>query len=176
MTILVKSSQYVMPLILVLFANILLFSKNKNLVDSFVTGAKDGAKCCFKLLPTLLLVMCSVQALFSSGAVDIICNMFRPVLLFFGVPEELFPSIVLRPFSGSAVTAVADKMFRDFGADSTVSKIACLLMGSTDTIIYTLSIYFSSANIKRTRYALPASFVVFLFSIFICVAVGKMML
>ena len=176
MKFLVNASWYIIPLILVTFAFILLFSKNKNIADSFVSGAKEGAVCCYKLLPTLLIVMCGVSALFSSGAVDILCNALKRAFVFFGVPPEMLPSIVLRPFSGSAVTAVADKMFRDYGPDSDVSRIACLLMGSTDTIIYTLSIYFSAANIKRTRYALPASFVVFIFSIFVCVAVGKMML
>lgn len=176
MNVLLNASKYVMPLILVFFSLVLLLSENKNIISAFVSGAKNGAYSCFDLLPTLLLIICGVQALFSSGAVDLLCYVLSPVLSMLGVPDEMLASIVLRPFSGSAVTAVADKMFRDFGADSKVSKIACLLMGSTDTIIYTLSLYFSSANIKRTRYALPASFVVFLFSVFVCVTVGKVML
>ena len=114
--------------------------------------------------------------MFSSGAVDLLCGIFRPLLLLFGVPEDMLPAIILRPISGSGVTAIADKMFARLGSDSDVTKITCLLMGSTDTIIYTLNVYFSAAKIKRTRYALPASFVVFVFSIFVCVAVGKMML
>ena len=123
-----------------------------------------------------MLVMCGVSAMYSSGAVDVLCAVFKPVLALFGVPEEILASIVLRPFSGSGVTAVADRMFAAIGPDSEPAKIACLLMGSTDTIIYTLSMYFASAKIKRTRYALPASFVVFVFSIFFCTFVGKRML
>lgn len=176
MNILVSISQYVMPIILLAFALIFLLSKNKNILDAFLYGAKEGAECCFGLLPTLLLVMCGVGAMFSSGAVDILCGIFGPVLTLFGINEQMLPTIILRPFSGSGVTAIADKMFRELGPDSDVSKTACLLMGSTDTIIYTLSMYFSSANVKRTRYALPASFIVFIFSIFICCFVGKIML
>ena len=150
MTLLTELTKFVMPIILLAFALVLVLSK-KNLLDSFVKGAREGMECCVNLLPTLLLVMCGVSALFSSGAVDVLCNFSRPLLSAFGVPEEMLPSIILRPFSGSGVTAVADRMFRECGPDSVPSKIACLLMGSTDTIIYTLSLYFSAAKIKRTR-------------------------
>ena len=165
----------VLPFLALIFALILLTSK-RNLLDDFFAGAKQGAECCFGLFPTLILVMFSVSMLFSSGAVDILCSAFSPVLNLMNVPEEMIAPIILRPFSGSAVTSVADKMFKELGPDSLVSKTACLLMGSTDTIIYTLSLYFSSANIKRTRYALPASFIVFLFSIYVSVTVAKFML
>lgn len=172
MIFLEKCTVYIMPLILVGVALVLLFSK-KELVISFTQGAREGMTTCVNLLPTLLLIMCGVSALFSSGGVDILCSIFRPVLTFLGVPEELLPSIILRPFSGSGVTAVADRLFKNIGADSHVAKTACLLMGSTDTIIYTLSVYFSAANIKKTQYALPASFVVFLFSIIVSVLIGR---
>ena len=164
----------VMPSMLLIFALILL-TPGKKMIESFLEGAREGARCCYELFPTLLLVMCGVSALFASGAVDLLCKNLNPLLVFFGVPQEMLPSVVLRPFSGSAVTAVADKLFRDYGADSVIAKVTCLLMGSTDTKIYTLSVYFSSANIKRTRYAIPASFIVFLFSVFVCTYVGKIM-
>ncbi|MBE6681208.1 MAG: spore maturation protein [Ruminococcaceae bacterium] len=175
MTFFLGITKYIMPLLLLLFAFVFIFSKN-NPIDSFIKGAKEGALCCYNLLPSLLLIMCGVSALFSSGAVDLACDALSPVLDFLGVPQEMLSTIVLRPFSGSAVTAVADKMFNQYGADSDASKIACLLMGSTDTIIYTLSMYFSAVNIKRTRYALPASLLVFIFSVFVCVTVGNHML
>ena len=165
----------VMPGILLLFSLLLLVSK-KDLLKSFFDGAKSGFESCVGLLPTLLLVMCSVSAVFASGGADILCNVLDPFFSKLGIPDELLASIVLRPFSGSAVTAVADRMFKENGPDSFVSKTASLLMGTTDTIIYTLSIYFSSVKIKRTRYALPVSFIVFLFSIVLCVSVGKILL
>ncbi|MBO4950059.1 MAG: hypothetical protein J6E38_03470 [Clostridia bacterium] len=175
MNFLEKCTVFIMPLILVCVAFMLLLSK-RELVISFMDGAREGMATCINLLPTLLLIMCGVSALFSSGGVDVLCSIFRPVLTFLGVPEELLPSIILRPFSGSGVTAVADRLFKEIGADSYVAKTACLLMGATDTIIYTLSVYFSAANIKKTRYALPASFVVFLFSIIVSVLIGRKLL
>lgn len=168
-------SCYVLPMIMLLFALVLLLSK-KNLADCFIKGAKEGMENCINLLPTLVLIMCGVSALYSSGAVDVLCNIFTPVFTVFGVPEELLPSIILRPFSGSGVTAVADRLFKESGPDSLPSKIACILMGTTDTIIYTLSMYFSAAKIKRTRYALPASFIVLIFSVFVSTYIGRIFL
>lgn len=166
--------KYVMPILLLSFS-LLLFMSKKSLYDSFVRGTKEGLECCVSLFPTLLLVMCGVGGLYSSGAIDVLCEFSKPLFSFFGVPDEMLPSIVLRPFSGSGVTAVADRMFRESGADSYASKIACLLMGTTDTIIYTLSVYFSAAGIKKTRHALASSFAVFIFSIFVCTFVGNLL-
>ncbi len=170
-----KISVYAMPLILLIFALVLVLGKG-DFTESFIKGASDGAKSCINLLPTMLLIMCGVSALFASGAVDVLTGLFSPILTFFGVPEEMLPSIILRPFSGNGVMAAADRMFQEAGADSEASKIASILMGSTDTIIYTLSVYFSAAKIKTTGYALPASFLVFFFSIFVSVFVGKLFL
>lgn len=169
------ATKTVMPLLLAVFAVILISSK-KSLIDSFVLGVNEGMECCKRLLPTLLLIMCAVSAMFSSGAVDVLCRLFRPLVSAIGIDETLLPAIILRPFSGSGVTAIADKLFETSGPDSIPAKTASILMGSTDTIIYTLGMYFSAVKIKKTRYALPASFLVFVFSILLCNAVGKSLL
>lgn len=172
MDFVIKLSSLSLPLILLLFAMLLFFSK-EDYMESFAVGAKEGMINCINLFPTLLLIMCGVSMLFSSGAVDVLCRVFSGALTFFGVPKEMLPSIILRPFSGSGVTAVSDRLFRQCGPDSLVSRIACLLMGSTDTIIYTLGVYFSAAGIKKTRHALASSLIVFLFSIVFCTFVGN---
>ncbi len=148
----------------------------KDCFDSFCSGAFDGLKCCYRMIPSLMLVVCLINAFTSSGLADIMCCLLKSLLEPFNVPKELLPAIVLRPFSGSAVTAVADKLFSEVGADSFVSKTACILMGTTDTIVYTLSLYFSGANIKKTRYAFPLSFIVFVFSVLLCSFVSEMFL
>lgn len=165
----------VMPLILAVFG-VLMIASRQNLIDSFICGVNEGFECCKRLLPTLLLIMCAVSAMYSSGAVEVLCGLFKPLLSALGVDEMLLPAIILRPFSGSGVTAIADKLFETAGPDSSTSKTASLLMGSTDTIIYTLGMYFSAVKIKKTRYALPASFLVFVFSIILCNAVGRLLL
>lgn len=166
-------SAFMMPSVLVLTAVEIL--RNGNSMNAFSKGAEDGIKSCVGLLPSLLMIMCSVNALFSSGLADLFCSMLSPILGVLKVPTAMIPSVVLRPFSGSAVTALADKLFATEGADSTTAKIACLLMGSTDTVLYTLGMYMSSAKIKKTRYAVPASLIVFVFSVFFCCILGSVL-
>lgn len=172
MIVLEGITAFTLPLIILFFA-LLLFTCKRDLLHSFIDGAREGLMSCVNLLPTFLLVMVGVSFLFSSGAVDILCNIFGPLLKTVGVHEDMLPTIILRPFSGSGVTAVADRMFKVCGPDSLASKTACLLMGSTDTIIYTLSVYFSAAGIKKTRHALASSFIVFIFSVVFCTFVGN---
>lgn len=148
------------------------FIKSKDSVKAFTSGAVDGMRCCAELLPSIILIMCSINALFASGLCDVLCNMFSPVLRAVKVPDAMIPAVILRPFSGSGVTALADKLFESEGADSAVAKTACLLMGSTDTVLYTLGMYMGAAKIKKTRYALPASLIVFAFSVVFCSFMG----
>ena len=164
----------IMPLCLC-FVSVFFITGGKKSVTLFTQGAEQGIKCCVSLLPTFALVICGVNAMFASGFTDLLCNLLQPLFLRIGVPKEMLPSVILRPFSGSAVTAVADRMFRENGADSLVSKTASLLMGSTDTIIYTLGVYFSAANVKKTRYAMSASFLIFIISVLVCCSVGRIM-
>lgn len=167
----VDFSSLIMPLVLCFAA--LAFLLNKDCIKAFTDGAADGMKCCVELLPAMLLIMCSVNALFSSGLSDIVCKVFSPVLSVIGVPDEMIPTVVLRPFSGSASTSLAHKLFSYSGPDSSPSKIACLLMGSTDTLLYTLGMYLSSINVKKTGYAIPASLIVFVFSVIVCSTIGN---
>ena len=167
-------SSCILPFVLVSVS--LVFLRKQSLLQSFFKGAEEGMKQCAALLPTLLLIMCAVNCVFASGAVDVLCTFFEPIALRSGISGELLPSIILRPFSGSAVTAVADRLFAEAGPDSPQAKSASILMGSTDTILYTLSVYFSSCKIKRTRYALPASLIVFVFSIFVSFTIANLML
>ncbi len=175
MRVIFAISSFVLPFLLLVFA-FLLMKPKANLFDSFVDGAKSGLETVTSLIPTLVLVMVGVNMLFASGAVDILASLLNPLLAPLGVPKEMLPNIVLRPFSGSATTVVADKMFRDFGADSDISKTSSILMGCTDTIIYTVAVYFSSVKIKKTRYAITSSFIVFAFSIFVSIFASEFLL
>lgn len=162
---------YILPAVMCISA--VCFLTGKDSMASFSDGASDGIRCCVSLLPTMLLIMCSVNALFSSGLADILCYVFSPVLKLIKVPEAMISTVILRPFSGSGVTALADRLFASEGADSAVAKTACLLMGSTDTVLYTLGMYMSGAGIKKTRYAVPASLTVFIFSVAFCSILGN---
>lgn len=153
------------PLIILLACIMILTSSKKKLDDEFLVGAKEGLETSFKILPSLIMLVCGVRMISASGAIQQICNAVGFFTDFVGIPKELVPVIIVRPFSGSAATAVADNLFKTVGPDSFAGRCASVLMGSSDNIVYTLAMYFSSAGIKKTRYALPASFIVLLFCV-----------
>lgn len=146
------------PVIVFTTAIIILFSK-KDLGSEFLKGAKDGLDTAFSLIPGLVMLISGVRMLTSSGAFDMLCRVFKPIAAIFGLPSDILPVLLLRPFSGSATTAVADSLFSSVGPDSTSGLCASILMGASDTIIYTISLYYTAANIKKTAFSLPASFI-----------------
>ena len=159
-------------LIIMICACLIAFSK-KDLTQSFLDGAKSGLDVSISLLPSLVMLVCGVKMLFASGFVDIFVNVLKPVFDILGVPAELASMVVVRPFSGSASTALAQQIYDSYGPDSFVSRCLSVIMGSSDTIFYTIGMYFSAVKIKKTRYTVAASLLVFLFCTFSGVYVCK---
>lgn len=149
---------YAIPVIIALAGVFILFSKN-NLFDEFLAGGKEGAQTCAKLLPSLVMLICATRMFSASGALDAICDGIGIFTRRLGIPDSVIPVILMRPISGSAATAMINNLFSIDGPDSFAGRCASILMGSSDTIIYTLAMYFGAAGIKKTRYALPASFI-----------------
>lgn len=172
--ILEKFGYAVSPLIAFAAALIMLFSK-RNLGDKFLFGAREGMETALGLIPTMVMLICAVRMFCASGAVDIIAHFSDGLFSKLGIPTDLIPLILVRPFSGSASTAIADSLFRNVGPDSFAGKSASVLMGSSDTIVYILSLYFGAVNIKKTRYALAASFIILIFCTFISVRLTRLM-
>ncbi len=134
--------------------------------DSFRRGAKEGLETAVGLLPVLIALLVGVEMLRASGAVAFVCLLIEPVTSRLGVPSELLPLVLTRPFSGSAATATYAALLESEGADSFPSFCASVIMGSSDTVVYIISVYFSSLNFKKSRHAYPCAFAVMLFSIF----------
>ena len=93
----------------------------------------------------------------NSGTIDIIINILKPVLLKFNVPSEILPLAILRPISGSGSIAIATEIMKNYGTDTLIGLIASVIMGATETTIYTIAVYTSSIKIKNTRFVLWAS-------------------
>ncbi len=163
---------YSIPVIILVTAIAILLSKN-DLFNELIKGCRDGFTTSVKLLPTLIILICAVRMFSASGGLELLCNILSKITEPLGLPKELIPVILTRPISGSAATATIDNLYSQYGPDSFAGRCASVLMGSTDTIIYTLGMYFGAAGIKRTRYALPAAFILFIFSIAVSVTVTK---
>lgn len=147
-----------MPTIILLIIAYGVIEKSK-VYDTFLKGAKDGAKTVVKLFPTLLGIFVAVGALRSSGILDLIIQTLSPIISLLKIPVEVMPLAMLRPISGSASMAVATDIMTKYGVDSTIGLIASTIMGSTETTFYTIAIYTSAVGIKKIRFVLIASLI-----------------
>lgn len=125
--------------------------------DTFIGGAKDGIQVVFDILPTLIGLMAAVSVLRASGTLDIISKSIEPLAKFINFPSEAIPLSIMKPISSSAATGLFIDILKKYGADSFIGRYAAVMLGSTETIFYTMSVYFMSVNIKNTRYTLKGA-------------------
>lgn len=150
---------FVLPLLLVCLA-VLLLAKRKSaphLFDEFLSGARDGITTSVRLLPTLVALMVAVAMVRESGLGQRLADLLAPCFAPLGIPAELLPLALIRPFSGSGSNAMLTDLFAQYGADSFVGIAASVLVGSSDTLVYIIAVYFSAVGVRRTRHALPAA-------------------
>ena len=164
-------SNLAMPFIIFLIVVFGLIERNK-VFDTFLDGAKEGLEIVFNIFPTLIGLFVAIGALRSSGIIDAMVNFLNPVLKIIQFPSEVMPLTLLRPISGSGSMAIATDIMKNFGVDSNIGLIASVIMGSTETTLYTIAIYTSSVGIKKTRNiispALIADIVGMIVSVVVC--------
>lgn len=149
-------TDYIVPLIL-LFSSTVALRKKENSYALMLSGAADGLKLLVHLIPTLVLLMTAVTMLRASGAMELIGQFVSPVFGRIGIPEETAILVLIRPISGSAALAVGTDLMIQHGVDSQIGRTVAVMLGSTETTFYTISVYFGAAGIKKTRYTLPAA-------------------
>lgn len=149
-------TDYIVPVLLFLAAALAL-GKRENAYGLLLQGGADGLKLLVTILPALVLLLTAVHMLRASGAVALLSRFFAPVFSFFGIPPETAMLVLIRPISGSAALAVGAELMAQYGVDSQIGRTAAVMLGSTETTFYTISVYFGAAGIKKTRYTLPAA-------------------
>ena len=147
---------YIVPLLLFGTAAFGLYKK-ENAYDRLLQGAADGLKLMVSILPPLILLLTAVHMLRASGSIEALGQMLAPMFSLFGIPVETALLVLIRPISGSAALAVGADLMAEFGPDSLVGRTAAVMLGSTETTFYTISVYFGAAGIQKTRYAVPAA-------------------
>ncbi|WED43320.1 spore maturation protein [Legionella cardiaca] len=130
--------------------------KKINVFDAFTTGAKQGFETVINIIPYLIAMLVAIGMLRASGFFELLNQLLGPVLSALGMPSDLLPLALIRPFSGSASTGVMAEIIHEHGGDALISKMAATMMGSTETTFYVVAIYFGVVGIKRTRHAIPA--------------------
>ena len=158
-------SALAMPMVAVLVGLIMMIGK-KDYFAAFTRGAMEGLKTAVRLLPTLCALLTAISLLNASGAVEMIAGWLAPAAGAIGVPQELLPLLLTRPFSGSASTAAFTDLLSRVGPDSFAGLCASVIFGSSDTVVYVITVYCSSVGIRRTRWAFPCACAVMLFCIF----------
>ena len=151
-----RFSDFVVPVVFCLILGFGLFKK-VDVYDTFTTGAASGIKTSFRILPALIGLMTCIGMLQASGAVEIFCAFMTPAAEHLGLPAEILPLALIRPLSGSGALSVCQQLLEQYGPDSLIGRIASVLQGSSETTFYTISLYFASIRISRTRYAVAAS-------------------
>ena len=149
-------TDYIVPL-LIFFAAALALGRRENAYNLLLDGAAEGLKILLTLVPALVLLLTAVTMLRASGAMEMISKFLSPVFRFFGVPPETAMLVLVRPISGSAALAVGADLMDQYGVDSVVGRTAAVMLGSTETTFYTISVYFGAAGIKKTRYTVFAA-------------------
>ncbi len=158
------AAAWAIPLVIV-SCGVILMSGRRDYFSVFTEGAREGLSTAVRLLPTLCAMLCGIGMLRASGLLDLLGNLLAPVMGRVGIPSELTPLLLTRPFSGSASLAVFKDLMTSLGADCFPALCAAVIMGSSDTAVYVLSVYFSSVGIRRTRYALPCALTVMAFCV-----------
>lgn len=145
--------------VIIIFIVLIGFIRGVKLFDVFLEGAKTGVSTVISVLPSLVGLLVAVGVFRASGALDILVSFIKPVTNMVGIPAEVLPLAILRPISGSASLAVVSDILKAHGPDSFVGYVASTMMGSTETIFYTIAVYFGAVGIKNIRYTLLAALV-----------------
>ena len=149
-------TDYLVPFLLI-FTAALALRKKENAYNILLEGASEGLQLLLSILPALILLLTAVHMLRASGATEIVSRMLSPVFSLFGIPPETALLVFIRPISGSAALAVGAELMAQYGVDSQIGRTAAVMLGSTETTFYTISVYFGAAGISKTRYTIPAA-------------------
>lgn len=151
-------SAYLLPLIILIILSVGVIRKVK-VYEAFVDGAREGLITVYKIAPYLLTMLFAIDIFRKSGAMDFFLHIFTPAADILRVPRGVLPMIIIKPLSGSGALGVMTDTMKHYGVDSIEGRIAAVMMGSTETILYTLSVYFGGIHIKKTRHSLPVALI-----------------
>jgi len=159
------------------FALIILYGylKRVDLYDNFIEGAKDGMKTVVGILPTIVGLMVAVGILRASGALDLFSKLISPLTSRLGYPTEVVPLTLMRLVSSSASTGLLLDLFKKYGPDSHIGRFVSIMMSCTETVFYTMSVYFMSVKITKTRYTLTSALIANLVGIVASLALTNML-
>ena len=149
-------TSFVVPCLLAGLA-VYALAKKVDVYAALTAGAGEGLTVVLRILPSLVALLTAVYMFRASGAMDALTGVLAPALQKLGIPPETTAILLIRPLSGSGALAAAGELIRRYGPDSYVGRVAAVMLGSTETTFYTVAVYFGAADIRRSRYTIPAA-------------------
>lgn len=136
--------------------------KKQDVYTNFIAGAKEGLDTAVEILPYITAIFIAIDIFKNSGALDFLQSCITPVFNLLNIPVELFPMIVMKPVSGSGSLAILEKMIEECGPDSYAARAGSVMLGSSETLFYTIAVYFGATSVKKGRHTLIAGMVSYL--------------
>lgn len=149
---------WILPLLLAL-VGVCGAGRGVDVYTALTRGAEEGLQTLLRIIPALVVLLSAVSMFRASGAIEWLAAFCAPLWHALGIPPELAPLMLIRPVSGSGALAIAGELIQAHGPDSETGRIAAVMLGSTETTFYTISVYFGAAGIHRTRHAIPAALI-----------------
>ena len=168
MSILLTVSDFIIP-VTILFIVVFGCLQKVDIYEVFLEGAREGLQTVVDILPTLIGLIMAVEVVRAGGLLDIMVECIRPFADAVGFPAELAPLSIVRLISSSAATGLLTDLFQHYGPDSYLGRMASVMMSCTETVFYTMSLYFLSVGIRRTRWTLPCALLANLVGVFAAV-------
>jgi spore maturation protein B len=162
----------IIPLIIAVVVTYGMF-KGVKVYECFIQGAREGIEICLKIFPYLLAMIMAVSVFKVSGAMGIFTKITTPFAAIIGLPPEVVPLVVIKPLSGSGALGIFAQTLKDYGPDSYIGIVASIIMGSTETIFYTITVYYGAVGIKKIRHTLWAAIFADLIAIIMAVITAK---
>ena len=159
--------------IIILFIVLYGMFKKVKVYEAFVEGAKEGLKICKNIFPYLLCMLLAIKIFRESGVLEYIINLIEPFVKMLGIPKEVLTQIFIKPLSGSGALGVFMDNIKNFGPDSFLGVLSSVLMGSTETIFYTIPLYFGAIKIKKIRHTLWVAIMAEIIGVIIAVNITK---
>lgn len=162
----------IIPIIVVL---IIIYGmiKGRKVYEWFVEGAKDGLKVCLNIFPYLLAMIMAVHIFREAKLLDLVNNIISPLSALIGLPKEVIPLVLIKPLSGSGATGIFTDILKNYGPDTAIGLISSVIMGSTETIFYTITVYFGAIKIKKIRHTLWAAIMADMMAIIMAILMVK---
>lgn len=142
---------------LLLGGSIVALGRRVDVYAAMLEGGRSGLELVKSILPALVLLLTAVELLRASGAMEALTRLLAPAAAWLGIPPETLPLVLIRPLSGSGALALGAELMAAHGPDSLIGRTAAVMLGSTETTFYTVSVYFAAAGVRKSRYAIPAA-------------------